>query len=51
MHAAVIRDGVADAVPVEEPLEIRVAGEPLAVTMRTPGTTRSLRWASCMERG
>ncbi|MFN3949621.1 formate dehydrogenase accessory sulfurtransferase FdhD [Microbacterium sp.] len=26
-----------DAVAVEEPLEIRVAGSPLAVTMRTPG--------------
>ncbi len=27
----------ADLLAVEEPLEIRVAGEPLAVTMRTPG--------------
>ncbi|WP_285727207.1 formate dehydrogenase accessory sulfurtransferase FdhD [Psychromicrobium xiongbiense] len=27
----------ADALAVEEPLEIRVAGRPLAVTMRTPG--------------
>ena len=26
-----------DALAVEEPLEIRVAGEPVAVTMRTPG--------------
>jgi FdhD protein len=26
-----------DAVAVEEPLEIRVAGEPVSVTMRTPG--------------
>lgn len=26
-----------DAVAVEEPLEIRIAGEPVAVTMRTPG--------------
>ncbi|MDX2294890.1 fatty-acid--CoA ligase, partial [Streptomyces roseofulvus] len=26
-----------DAVAVEEPLEIRVAGSPLSVTMRTPG--------------
>ncbi len=31
------RDGVLDAVAVEEPLEIRVGGEPVAVTMRTPG--------------
>ncbi|MFW6052118.1 MAG: formate dehydrogenase accessory sulfurtransferase FdhD [Myxococcota bacterium] len=29
--------GELDPVVVEEPLEIRVAGEPLAVTMRTPG--------------
>ena len=36
-HAMVERDGVQDAVAVEEPLEIRVAGEPVAVTMRTPG--------------
>ena len=27
----------ADRITVEEPLEIRVAGETLAVTMRTPG--------------
>src|SRR5699024_12593900 len=26
-----------DTLAVEEPLEIRIAGEPLAVTMRTPG--------------
>ncbi|MFI1868117.1 formate dehydrogenase accessory sulfurtransferase FdhD [Streptomyces jumonjinensis] len=36
-----IRDGVASARPdtlaAEEPLEIRLAGKPLAVTMRTPG--------------
>ena len=32
MHAVVERDGVADAVAVEEPLEIRVDGAPLAVT-------------------
>ncbi len=30
-------DGIADAVAVEEPLEIRVRGHALAVTMRTPG--------------
>jgi FdhD protein len=36
-HAMVERDGVLDAVAVEEPLEIRVGGEPAAVTMRTPG--------------
>ena len=36
-HAMVERDGVLDAVAVEEPLEVRVGGEPVAVTMRTPG--------------
>jgi FdhD protein len=36
---AVVREGVAarDRVAVEEPLEIRVAGDALAITMRTPG--------------
>jgi FdhD protein len=36
-HATVHVDGFADEVAVEEPLEIRVDGRPLAVTMRTPG--------------
>jgi FdhD protein len=31
-----------DLVAVEEPLEIRVAGEPIAVTMRTPGHDEEL---------
>ena len=31
-----------DDVAVEEPLEIRVAGDALAVTMRTPGADREL---------
>jgi FdhD protein len=31
-----------DEVAVEEPLEIRVAGDPLAITMRTPGNDREL---------
>jgi len=35
-------DGMQDLVAVEEPLEIRVAGEPLAVTMRTPGHDEEL---------
>ena len=32
----------ADLVAVEEPLEIRVGGEPVAVTMRTPGHDEEL---------
>jgi len=39
---AVEHDGVRDEVAVEEPLEIRVDGEPLAVTMRTPGHDEEL---------
>lgn len=35
-------DGGSDVVAVEEPLEIRVGGEPLAVTMRTPGHDEEL---------
>ena len=43
MRATVERDaGVLDEVAVEEPLEIRVGGEPLAVTMRTPGHDEEL---------
>lgn len=42
MHAAIERDGVEDLVAVEEPLEIRVDGRPLAVTMRTPGDDERL---------
>jgi FdhD protein len=42
MHVAVEHDGVEDRVAVEEPLEIRVGGEALAVTMRTPGHDEEL---------
>jgi FdhD protein len=42
MVATVVRDGVEDEVAVEEPLEIRVDGSPLAVTMRTPGHDEEL---------
>jgi FdhD protein len=42
MIASVLRDGVRDEVAVEEPLEIRVDGAPLAVTMRTPGHDEEL---------
>jgi FdhD protein len=41
-HASVRHDGVDDEVAVEEPLEIRVGGEPIAVTMRTPGDDEAL---------
>src|SRR3712207_9293545 len=34
--------GLADEVAVEEPLEVRVDGEALAVTMRTPGEDEEL---------
>ena len=37
MSKAVERDGGVDEVAVELPLEIRLNGEPVAVTMRTPG--------------
>ena len=37
-----VRDGESDLVAVEEPLEIRVDGAPLAVTMRTPGHDEEL---------
>lgn len=37
MLARVERDGGSDEVAVELPLEIRLNGEPVAVTMRTPG--------------
>ena len=38
----VVHDGVRDQVAIEEPLEIRVDGEPIAVTMRTPGNDEEL---------
>ena len=37
MVAIIERDGQRDEVAVEEPMEIRVDGRPLSVTMRTPG--------------
>ena len=42
MWTNVVRDGEEDLVAVEEPLEIRVDGAPLAVTMRTPGHDEEL---------
>jgi FdhD protein len=41
-HATVRTGGFEDEVAVEEPLEIRVDGRPLAVTMRTPGHDEDL---------
>jgi FdhD protein len=38
----IVRDGQSDLVAVEEPLELRVDGEPVAVTMRTPGNDEEL---------
>jgi FdhD protein len=38
----IVRDGEDDFVGVEEPLEIRVDGEAIAVTMRTPGHDEEL---------
>src|SRR4051812_2755453 len=42
MVATVERDGERDEVAVEEPLEIRVDGAPLTITMRTPGHDEEL---------
>ena len=42
MLVRVERDGEPDSVAIEEPLEIRAAGEPVAVTMRTPGHDEEL---------
>ena len=40
-----------DAVAVEEPLEIRINGEPIAVTMRTPGHDEELALGFCLTEG
>ena len=41
-HASVVGPGPEDQGAVEEPLEVRVDGAPLAVTMRTPGHDEEL---------
>jgi FdhD protein len=41
-YVTIEHDSGSDEVAVEEPLEIRVDGEPLAVTMRTPGHDEEL---------
>ena len=38
----IVRDGRPDVVAIEESLEIRVCGEAIAVTMRTPGRDEDL---------
>ncbi len=40
-----------DAVAVEEPLEIRICGRPVAVTMRTPGHDEELALGFCLSEG
>ncbi|MGH2870725.1 MAG: formate dehydrogenase accessory sulfurtransferase FdhD [Solirubrobacteraceae bacterium] len=42
MYKTVQHDGLTDQVAIEEPLEIRVDGDALAVTMRTPGHDEEL---------
>jgi FdhD protein len=40
-----------DVVAVEEPLEISIGGEPVAVTMRTPGHDEELALGFCLTEG
>ena len=40
-----------ETVAVEEPLEIRIGGEPVAVTMRTPGHDEELALGFCITEG
>ncbi|MCP9486113.1 MAG: formate dehydrogenase accessory sulfurtransferase FdhD [Gaiellaceae bacterium MAG52_C11] len=40
-----------DVVAVEEPLEIRIEGRPVAVTMRTPGYDEELALGFCLSEG
>ena len=42
---------MSDVVAVEEPLEIRIAGEPVAVTMRTPGHDEELALGFALSEG
>ena len=45
------RDVEHDVVAVEEPLEIRIGGEPVAITMRTPGHDEELALGFCLTEG
>jgi FdhD protein len=40
-----------DQVAVEEPLEIRIGGRPVAITMRTPGHDEELALGFCLSEG
>jgi FdhD protein len=40
-----------DLLAVEEPLEIRIGGQPVAVTMRTPGHDEELALGFCLSEG
>src|SRR5271154_7262397 len=42
IQADVVLPLASDAVAIEEPLEIRVAGDAVAITMRTPGADAQL---------
>jgi FdhD protein len=44
-------DGERDLLAVEEPLEIRINGAPVAVTMRTPGHDEELALGFCLSEG
>lgn len=50
-HGAGAAGEVSDWVVVEEPLEIRIAGEPLVVTMRTPGHDHELAAGLLLSEG
>jgi FdhD protein len=45
------RESERDSVAVEEPLEIRIDGAPVAVTMRTPGHDEELALGFCLTEG
>src|ERR671922_894820 len=45
------REAMADQVAVEEPLELRIGGVPVAVTMRTPGHDEELALGFCLSEG
>ena len=44
-------DAERDLLAVEEPLEIRIGGRPVAVTMRTPGHDEELALGFCLSEG